>query len=143
MTIDSKEIIREIPAKHRKQRTERTGRKPLYQQGPQAIAGDLDPNFHYRFVNDTGSRIPNFKAAGYEFVEDSELIVGDTRVFDPSDVGSAKVVTSNDGTKSYLMRIEKSLYDEDQAAKAERINEQEAAMKNAASQGFTGSLITK
>jgi len=143
MTTDNKEIIREIPAKHRKERTERQGRKPLHQQGPQAVSGEKDANFHYRFVNDIGSRIPNFKAAGYEFVEDSDLIVGDSRVFDPSDVGSAKVVTSNDGTKSYLMRIKKEWYNEDQDAKLERLNEQEAAMKNAASQGFTGSLVTK
>jgi hypothetical protein len=120
--------------------TKRVERKPLFAQGPQRVAGDLDKNFEYRFVNDTGSRISNFKAAGYEFVEDSELVVGDSRVFDPSDVGSAKVVTSNDGTKSYLMRIKKEWYDEDQAKKAERINEQEAAMKNIASQGFTGSI---
>jgi hypothetical protein len=38
------------------------------------------------------------------------------------------------------MRIKKEWYDEDQAKKAERINEQEAAMKNIASQGFTGSI---
>jgi hypothetical protein len=120
----------------------RVGRKPLHQQGPQVVSGTLDPNFQYRFVNDVGSRISNFKAAGYEFVEDAELTVGDSRVFDPSDVGSAKVVTSNDGTKSYLMRIKKEWYDEDQANKAERINAQEAAMKNAASQGLTGSIKT-
>ncbi len=142
MTTDTKEIIREIPAKHRKQREERTGRKPLFQQGPQAVAGELDPNFKYRFVNDIGSRISNFQAAGYEFVEDAELRVGDSRVFDPSESGSAKVVTSNDGTRAYLMRIKKEWYDEDQAKKAERINEQEAAMKNTASQGFTGAIKT-
>ena len=136
------EIIREIPAKHLKKRAERTGRKPLHQQGPQAVSGQLDENFQYRFVNDVGSRISNFKAAGYEFVEDPEIDVGDSRVFDPSSEGSAKVVTSNDGTKAYLMRIKKEWYNEDQAAKAERINEQEAAMKNAASQGFTGSIKT-
>ena len=115
-------------------------RKPLFQQGPQAVAGTLDPNFVYRFVNDIGSRISNFLAAGYDFVEDPELTVGDSRIFDPSDQGSAKVVTSNDGSKSYLMRIKKEWYDADQVAKAERINAQEAVMTNAASQGLTGSL---
>jgi hypothetical protein len=118
----------------------RVARRPLAQQGPQAVSGELDKNYEYRFVNDIGSRISNFKAAGYEFVEDPEITVGDSRVSDPSDVGSAKVVTSNDGTRSYLMRIKKEWYDEDQKAKAERVNEQEAAMKNPASQGFTGSI---
>lgn len=118
----------------------RVERKPLFAQGPQAVSGELDKNFEYRFVNDVGSRISNFKAAGYEFVEDADLVVGDSRVFDPSDTGSAKVVTSNDGTKSYLMRIKKEWYDEDQAKKAERVDEQEKAINKTASQGFTGSV---
>ena len=33
--------------------TKRVERKPLAQQGPQSVAGDKDPNFSYRFVNDT------------------------------------------------------------------------------------------
>lgn len=118
----------------------RVARKSLFQRGPQSIAGDKDPNYQYRFVNDTGSRIANFQAAGYEFVQDTELTVGDSRVFDPSDIGSGKRVTSNDGTVSYLMRIKKEWYDEDQAAKAAQINETEAAMKQEASQGMYGSL---
>lgn len=116
----------------------RPERKPLFQRGPQSVAGVKDPNFQYRFVNDTGSRISNFQAAGYEFVQDSELVVGDTRVSDPSDMGSSKHVTSNDGTVSYLMRIKKEWYDEDQAAKAQQIAETEQAMKREASQGMYG-----
>lgn len=122
--------------------TKRAERKPLFAQGPQAVSGDLDKNFQYRFVNDVGSRISKFEDAGYEFVEDPSLIVGDSRVSNSSDVGSAKTVTSNDGTRSYLMRIKKEWYDEDQAKKSERINEQEAAMKDPISQGFTGSIKT-
>jgi hypothetical protein len=56
-------------------------------------------------------------------------------VFDPSDIGSAKKVTSNDGTTSYLMRIKKEWHDEDQKAKQEHINETERAMKQQATQG--------
>lgn len=118
----------------------RTGRKSLIQRGPQSIAGDKDPNYVYRFVNDTGSRISNYQSAGYEFVEDKELVVGDSRVFDPSDLGSVKRVTSNDGTVSFLMRIKKEFYDEDQAKKAALIDETEQAMKRDASQGMYGKL---
>lgn len=120
--------------------TKRPERKPLFQRGPQSVAGVKDPNFEYRFVNDTGSRISNFQAAGYEFVEDSELIVGDSRVSDPNDVGTSKRVTSNDGTVSYLMRIKKEWYEEDQKAKADRIAETEKAMRQEASQGMYGSI---
>jgi len=118
----------------------RVVRKSLFQRGPQSVAGDKDPNYVYRFVNDTGSRVTNFQAAGYEFVEDKNLIVGDSRVFDPSDVGSSKRVISNDGTVSYLMRIKKEFYDEDQAAKAAMVDETEQAMKRDASQGMYGSI---
>ena len=118
----------------------RVARKPLTQRGPQAIAGSKDPNFEYRFVNDTGSRIQNFKAAGYELVTGDDLIVGDNRVSDASDLGSTKRVISNDGTTSYLMRIKKEWYEEDQAAKADAVKEQEAAMTKEASTGMYGKL---
>ena len=121
-------------------KTTRVTRKPLAQRGPQTISGDKDPNFVYRFVNDTGSRISNFKQAGYELVTDDELTVGDSRVFDPSDLGSAKRVVSNDGTVSYLMRIKKEWHEEDAKAKADTIREQEAAMQKEASQGMYGKL---
>lgn len=118
----------------------RVSRKALFQRGPQSIAGEKDANFNYRFVNDTGSRISNFQAAGYEFVQDSDLVVGDSRVFDPTDLGSVKSVTSNDGTKSYLMRIKKEWYEEDQKAKQAQVNETERAMNKEATQGMYGSI---
>lgn len=118
----------------------RVTRKSLFQRGPQSISGEKDPNFVYRFVNDTGSRIHNFQAAGYEFVTDDQLTVGDSRVTDPSEMGSGKRVISNDGTVSYLMRIKKEFYEEDQAAKAALINETESAMKRDATQDRYGSL---
>jgi hypothetical protein len=111
----------------------RVARKPMFQRGPQSITGDKDPDFEYRFVNDTGSRVTNFQSAGYELVQDESIVVGDSRVFDPSDLGSAKCVTSNDGTKSYLMRIKKEWYKEDQTAKQSQIDETEKAMKTDAS----------
>lgn len=115
--------------------TKRTERKSLFQRGPQAIAGDKDPNYHYRFVNDTGSRVANFQAAGYEIVRDEDLVVGDNRVFDPSSSETGKKVVSNDGTVSYLMRIKKEWHAEDQAAKQAYIDETEGAIKQTASQG--------
>jgi hypothetical protein len=121
-------------------RSTRVTRKPLAQMGPQAITGEKDPNFVYRFVNDTGSRIENFKRAGYELVTTDELTVGDARVYDSTDLGSSKRVVSNDGTTSYLMRIKKEWYDEDQKAKADLLDEQEKAMTKEASSGMYGSL---
>lgn len=118
----------------------RVVRKPLFQRGPQSISGEKDPNYIYRFVNDTGSRIDQMKQAGYEIVEDDSLIVGDSRVSDPSSQGSAKRVISKDGTVSYLMRQKKEYYEEDQAAKQAHNDEIEAAMKKQASEGMYGSI---
>lgn len=118
----------------------RKTRKPLFQRGPQAISGAKDADFHYRFVNDTGSRIDNFQEAGYEFVSDPDLTLGDSRVLDPNDISSRKRVVSQDGTISYLMRIKKEFYDEDQGAKSDRLDEQEAAMTTDASQGMYGKI---
>ena len=118
----------------------RVVRKPLFQRGPQSISGEKDPNYVYRFVNDTGSRIDQMKQAGYEIVTDDNLIVGDSRVSDPSSQGSAKRVISKDGTVSYLMRQKKEYYEEDQAAKQAHNDEIEAAMKKQASEGMYGSI---
>lgn len=118
----------------------RVVRKPLFQRGPQSISGEKDPNYVYRFVNDTGSRIDQMKQAGYEIVEDEGLIVGDSRVSDPSSQGSAKRVISKDGTVSYLMRQKKEYYEEDQATKQAHNDEIEAAMKKQASEGMYGSI---
>jgi hypothetical protein len=109
-------------------RVERVSRKPLSRRGPQAIAGEKDPNFEYRFVNDTGSRVAVFNQAGWELVQDDGLVVGDNRVLD-SELGSGKRVISNDGTVQYLMRIKKEWYQEDQLAKQKELLETETAMK--------------
>ena len=107
----------------------RVQRKPLHQQGPLSISGEKDPNFHYRVVNDIGSRIHAFQQAGYELVTDDNLVIGDSRVSDAADLGSTKRILSKDGTVSYLMRIKKEWFDEDQKAKNARLDELDTAMK--------------
>ena len=120
----------------------RVVRKPLFQRGPQSITGDKDPDYVYRFVNDSGSRIDQMKSAGYEIVTDEDLIVGDSRVSDSSQLGSGKRVVSKDGTVQYLMRQKKEFYDEDQAAKQAHNDEIERAMTKQASEGMYGSIKT-
>lgn len=125
-----------------KPRAERNtvSRKPLFQRGPQKVTGDLDPNFEYRYVTDSGSRVQNCQEAGYELVADPNLSIGDSRVKDSSNLGTAKRVVSDDGTVQYLMRIKKEWYKEDQAAKQAEIDEIERAMKQEAQQGMYGQL---
>ena len=121
----------------------RTVRKPLSQRGPLSVHGEKDDNFEYRFVNDTGSRVQVMREAGYELVEDPTLIVGDSRVSDPTTLGTAKTVTNKDGTVQYLMRIKKEWYREDQAAKEEQNAEIEKALQKDASQMDYGKVEFK
>lgn len=110
----------------------RVVRKPLSARGPLNITGEKDPNFHYRFVNDIGSRVYNYQQAGYEIVTDGDLTVGDSRVSDASDLGSPRRVVGDQGTTSVLMRIPKEYFDEDQAKKNAALDEQDQAMKQQA-----------
>ena len=110
----------------------RVVRKPLSARGPLNITGEKDPNFHYRFVNDVGSRVYNYQQAGYEIVTDGDLTVGDSRVSDASDLGSPRRVVGDQGTPSVLMRIPKEYFDEDQAKKNAALDEQDQAMKQQA-----------
>lgn len=88
-----------------------------------------DPDFEYRVVNDTGDRIAQFEARGYEIVSDKTVKVGDRRVANPTAEGSPVQVSVGGGQKAYLMRIKKEWYEEDQKAKQETITETEQAMK--------------
>jgi hypothetical protein len=110
----------------------RVVRKPLSARGPLNITGEKDPNFHYRFINDVGSRVYNYQQAGYEIVTDGDLTVGDSRVSDASDLGSPRRVVGDQGTTSVLMRIPKEYFDEDQAKKNAALDEQDQAMKQQA-----------
>lgn len=99
-----------------------------------------DPGYVYRFVNDVDNRIQNFEDLGYEVVRDNSVKVGDKRVANPTAEGSP-VMVAKGGTKSYLMRIQKDWYDEDQANKQKIVDETEAAMQSEAkSQGMYGKL---
>lgn len=121
----------------------RVTRKPMHQRGPQTISGEKDKDYEYRFVNDVGSRVHQMQEAGYELVTDDSVVVGDARVSDPTQLGSAKRVISKDGTVSLLMRQKREYYEEDQAAKQAQNDEIERAMKKEASQvGMYGSIKT-
>ena len=118
----------------------RVVRRPLHLRGPLTISGEKDSEFVYRFVNDTGSRIEQLKQAGYEMVTDENLVVGENRVSDAGQHGSAKRVISKDGTVSYLMKQKKEWFEEDKAAKRERNDEITNQIKDTATQGMYGSI---
>jgi len=81
--------------------------------------------FVRRWINDVGGRIERSIDAGYVFVSDQRIRVGQRE--GNTDTGSkiSMVVGRHDnGTamKAYLMEIKKEWYDEDQAAKQKSID---------------------
>ena len=83
-----------------------------------------DPNFHYRWVNDVderGSRIMKFERGGYHFAPTEtdlgDKVIGDDAVY-KSKLGDSIIrLPTGNGGYSYLMRIKREWYDEDDANK--------------------------
>jgi hypothetical protein len=112
----------------------RVRRSPLTRKGKLTVRGQ-DPNFVYRFVNDTDDRIADFVDQGYEAVPDDSVQVGDKRVNSASSVGSAKRVPVGRGFHAILMRKRRDWYDEDRKAQEEFTNQQESAIHRKAAEG--------
>ena len=88
-----------------------------------------DPNYVYRWVLDDPrrpGRLQRFKDGGYEVVTDTNE-VGMNTVDRGKKLGSA-ITRPDGGSTLVLMRILKEWYDEDQALKAEKLNELEQSM---------------
>lgn len=111
----------------------RAKRVPLGTPELKMEVSSKDPNYVYRWVNDEGNRIARAMQGGYEMVEDSGVEVG-SGVNRNTDMGgkvSQYVGTQKDGAplRAHLMRIKKEWYEEDQDAKAKKIDEKERHIK--------------
>jgi hypothetical protein len=101
---------------------------------------EQDPNYVYRVVNVTdaeGNVTNNYEARlaqGYE-IDPSNQKVGDSRVDNPSSLGSANEISVGKGARAVIMRIPREYYEEDQAAKQQAVDELEATMKSNAVKG--------
>lgn len=93
----------------------------------QKLAYDQRPGYHRHWFNDALDRLREAKEAGYEHVigPDGKNV---SRI-----VGSS---TKGDGLIAYLMEIPIEWYQEDQAAKAARVDEVEQSMRRGAVQGI-------
>lgn len=120
--------------------TKRPKRTPLGARARLSF-GKQDPNFVYRVINDQDDRLLQAQEAGYEFVIGDEKL-GDTRVAEGGAIDSRISKPVGNNTRGYLMRIPKEFYEEDQAAKAARIDETEKAMKPDKSKGQYGEGLT-
>lgn len=128
----TKETISKAPER-------RVRRTPIGRRNVLTVEGK-DPNFVYRIVNDTGDRVNEFKAAGYELVAKDSIRVGDKRIGVPGAVGSDAGVHVGQGMNAYVMRIPKEFYEEDQAEKQAHVNATEEATREKALDGTYGKL---
>lgn len=115
----------------------RVKRVPVGQRNVLTVKGK-DENFEYRIVNNEADRIEMFKDAGYEIEKAANVRIGDKRVNDSSPSGSLAEVSVGGGSKAYLMKIPKELYQEDQQAKLAKIRQLEQSMKTPSGDGQYG-----
>lgn len=94
----------------------RPKRTPIGKRDILSVKGK-DPNFHYRIVNDVGSRVQDLKDIGYEIESASTVQIGDKRVNSATPEGSLAQVSVGGGQKAFVMKIPLEWYREDQEAK--------------------------
>lgn len=103
--------------------------------------GEQDPNYVYRVINDQDDRLQRAQEAGYEFVV-SDTQLGDKRVAEGGSIDSRVSKPVGNGVRGFLMRIPREYYDDDQKAKAARIDDIEQAMKPNKTKGEYGAGLT-
>lgn len=133
------------PGRPKKNATESTKRIPLGVPRQKLSLDKKDPNYNYRWINDTGDRIQQAQEAGYEFVKRGSTSAPGVADVVPqnTDLGTntSKVVgTTESGAPltAYLMRLKKSFFEEDKKAKAQQIDEMERGLRRG--QSLTDSL---
>jgi len=101
-----------------------------------------DPNYEYRYVNDTPGRISMFKQGGWELVTNHEVDTGNFRAEDASELGSLaySIVDSGTGLKAYVMKIRKEWYDEFMQEAEQEVHRTEETLRPNDNDGGYGSV---
>jgi len=105
----------------------RPKRKPLGRQDVLKYPGR--PGYVRRVVNDREDRIRRFEEAGYNIVQDADLVPGEKRAGDASQVGAPVSKQVGGGMRAYLMEIPEEWYNEDQAVKQGQVDAYEQEMQ--------------
>ena len=129
------------PNRDIKQRSEK--RTPLGVNRQKLVLNNLKDEKHcYRWVNDMGTRIADALEGGYEFVKaETALTIGIRDVVDTNtDLGSgvSQVVERGTGRRAFLMRIDRELFEQDQAAKQAQVDKIDDAIRSGNITGLEG-----
>jgi hypothetical protein len=128
----TKEAIAKAPER-------RVRRTPVGTRNVLTVSGK-DPEYEYRFVNDSGDRVQEFLDNGWEKVAAKNVRVGDKRMNQPSIEGADATASVGQGMKAFILRIRKDWYAEDQASKQAQVNASEEATREKALDGTYGKL---
>ena len=103
---------------------------------------DVPDHLVARWVLDTKNRCQVFENAGYQYITDRGLAVGDRKVDGSKAAGSVVCKVGNStGEMLYLMDIDRTFYEEDQASKQARIDEiEEELYAQTSKEGHYGNL---
>lgn len=103
---------------------------------------DVPDHLVARWVLDTKNRCQVFENAGYQYITDRGLAVGDRKVDGSKAAGSVVCKVGNStGEMLYLMAIDRTFYEEDQASKQARIDEiEEELYAQTSKEGHYGNL---
>jgi hypothetical protein len=120
----------------------RPARVPVGMRPKLAVVGK-NPNYVYRWINDTPGRISLFKQGGWELCTNDEVDVGNFTAEQSSGEGSlaCQVVDGGTGLKAYVMKIKKEWFDEDQHAQELEVRRTEETLSPNLNDGEYGKLV--
>lgn len=119
----------------------RPKRKPVGTR-PRLAVYNKDPNFEYRYVNDTPGNIAMMKQNGWIVCTNDEVDTGNFRAEQASELGSLAyaIVDGTSGMKAYVMKIHKDEYQEIQDAYEDEASSLEETLRPDTSDGEYGSI---
>jgi len=103
--------------------TPKKKRMPIHQHRDILAVPNMPADKKARWVLDRENRLQIFQDAGYQFVDQEDVEVGDRKVEGSREVGDVVCIRgTDDGCRLYLMAIDRELFDSDQLAKSEKLD---------------------
>lgn len=108
------------------------------------LTEDQKRDYHYYIFNDHQTRLARAQQAGYQFVEEEDVVLNDAVVAKNSDLGTKVrfiVGVKDDGSPmyAYLMRLPMKYFLEDQAKQQQQVD----VIDEAIGRGVSGQLLGK
>jgi hypothetical protein len=119
----------------------RPKRVPVGMRPRLAVFGK-NPNFEYRWVNDTPGNVALMQRHGWQVCTNDEVDTGNFRAEQASEVGSLAyaIVDGGNGMKAYVMKISKEEYQEIQDAYDYEATAREESLQPNLNDGEYGSI---